>query len=743
MSSLVIVESPTKAKTISKFLGKGYKVESSFGHIRDLPKSKIGVDVEDNFAPEYVIPDDKKKLITELKKAAKRAEEIYFATDEDREGEAISWHLAHALGLDPKTSKRITFHEITKHAIDEALKQPRTIDMQMVDAQQARRVLDRLVGYRLSPLLWKKVARGLSAGRVQSVAMRLIVERENEITAFVPKEYWSIPSVFETKQKETFEAKLHSIGGKKLDKFAIKSEKSAKAITDDLKDSAYHIAKVVRKDKKKAPQPPYRTSTLQQDANNRLGFSSKQTMMIAQQLYEGIAIDGSQVGLITYMRTDSVNLSSKFLGEANSFVADHFGKEYQLTKPRVFGKKAKGAQEAHEAIRPTHIHYTPQDMKGHLTPRQLKLYALIWNRAVATQMADAQLAQTTIDVENDGKKTYLFRASGSTITFEGFLKVYPGLTKETLLPELEEAQVVTAKTVEAKQHFTEPPARYSDATLVKVLEEHGIGRPSTYAPTIATIEKRNYVARTENKRLKPTDIGTVVNTLLTKHFPQIVDYDFTAQVETDLDSIAHGKKKWTTLLHDFYEPFNKLVMEKEETIDKKELTEEATDQTCTDCGKAMVIKTGRFGKFYACTGYPDCRHTEPFDKEEREQEASLEADAQPCEKCGKPMALKHGRYGPFLGCTGYPDCKTIKAIEKKTGVNCSQCKKGEIIEKKSKRGRSFYGCNQYPDCDFALWSKPTGEKCPDCKSLLVYGAKGTTKCSDKVCKYKGTAPDQE
>ncbi len=736
MKSLVIVESPTKAKTISKYLGKGFKVESSFGHIRDLPKSKLGVDVENNFEPKYVIPRDKSKRVKDLKEAAKKVDEIYFATDEDREGEAISWHLAFALKVDPEKTKRITFHEITKHAIEKALENPRTIDMDLVNAQQARRILDRLVGYKLSPLLWHKVARGLSAGRVQSVAMRLIVEREREIEAFKSEEYWSVEAEFLTAKKEMFLAKLNNIDGKKLDKLEIKNEKQAKKILSDLESADYKITKIEKKDRKKSPHPPYRTSTLQQDANHKLGFSSKQTMMLAQQLYEGVELGAEgHVGLITYMRTDSTNLSGKFLGEALDFIKREFGDDYSLKKPRVFGKKAKGAQEAHEAIRPTDIEHTPKLMMTHLSPQQFKLYDLIWKRAAATQMADAKLAQTAVDIENSDGKKYNFRANGSTVVFDGFMKVYPDLAKDKILPELDEGEKVDAKEIKPEQHFTEPPARYSDATLVKILEEHGIGRPSTYSPTIATIEKRNYVERTENKRLKPTDIGIIVNDLLVEHFPKIVDYKFTAKVEKDLDDVADGDKKWTEILQDFYPDFEKNLKEKEETLSKKAMTEESIDKKCPECKSDMIIKAGRYGKFIACTGFPECKYTEPVDGEEKEEEQEALESNETCEKCGKPMAVKHGRYGAFLGCSGYPDCKTIKKIENKTGIKCPKCGKGEFVEKRSKRGKNFYGCNQYPDCENALWSKPTGDNCPECKNLIVYGAKGTFKCSSKECKY--------
>lgn len=741
MASLVIVESPTKAKTIAKFLGKDFRVESSFGHIRDLPKSALGVDVEHDFTPKYVIPKDKQKTTTALKAAAKKADEIYFATDEDREGEAISWHLAHILDVDPAQSKRITFHEITKDALEAALQRPRTIDLHLVDAQQARRILDRLVGYKLSPFLWKKVARGLSAGRVQSVAVRLITEREREIQAFVAQEYWSIEALFDTAQQETFAGALTAIDGKKLDKLAIKNKEEADAIHLALTSATYTVASVEKTEKSRSPQPPYTTSTLQQDANNRLGFSAKETMRLAQQLYEGVELgsDG-HTGLITYMRTDSLNLSQKFLTEAVAYIHSAYGERYGVSAPRVFKNKSKGAQEAHEAIRPTDVQRTPELMKSHITPRQHRLYDLIWRRAVATQMAPARMAQTTIDIENmkgSADKTYAFRTTGSTILFDGYLKVYGTAAKEVILPEVKQGDAITCSELTPKQHFTEPPARYTDAKLVKALEELGIGRPSTYAPTIATIEDRRYVERLEDKRLKPTDIGMLVNDLLVEHFSNIVDYNFTAQMEANLDEIAEGTKEVTPVLRDFYEPFEKNLQEKEQELSKKEVTQEAIDRTCPKCEKPLVIKTGRFGRFIACTGYPECKFTEPFDTKEKEQvqEAQAEAAQEPCEKCGKPMTVKRGRFGPFLGCSGYPECKSIKAIEKKTGVKCPKCDEGEIVEKRSKRGKNFYGCNRYPNCDFALWSKPTGEACPQCKSLLVYGAKGTVRCSSKECGF--------
>ncbi|KKQ40471.1 MAG: topoisomerase protein [Candidatus Magasanikbacteria bacterium GW2011_GWA2_37_8] len=689
MSILVIVESPTKAKTITKFLGKGYVVKSSFGHVRDLPKSKMGIDIANGFIPDYVVSRDKTKVVKELKTAAKKAKDILFASDEDREGEAISWHLAHILDILPKDAKRITFHEITKHAIEEALKHPRPLDLKLVDAQQARRVLDRLVGYELSPFLWRKVAKGLSAGRVQSVAVRLIVEREREIENFKTEEYWTILGLFEKEQ--IFEAKLHVLDGKKLDKMDLATKDQVDAILTKLNGARYTIGSVEEKPTKRFPAPPFTTSTLQQDANNRLGFSSKQTMRLAQQLYEGVELGSAgSVGLITYMRTDSVNLAEKFLTEAKNIITTDFGDKYTLTTPRNYKNKSKNAQEAHEAIRPTDPAQTPDMVKPFLDKNQFRLYELL----------------------------------------------SPDRAKENILPTLKVDEPINCTELKPEQHFTEPPARYSDATLVKVLEEYGIGRPSTYAPTLATIEDRGYVERDEKKKLKPKEIALVVNDLLVEHFPQIVDYQFTAQMEENLDAIARGEKDWQPIIATFYEPFKANLKEKDATLDKKEITESTTDEVCDKCAKPMIIKMGRFGKFMACSGYPDCKNIKSINKDGTIAAVEPELTNEVCEKCGAPMVKKMGRFGPFLSCSTYPKCKGIKNIEKKTDLVCPECNTGQIIEKRSKRGKIFYACNRYPECKYALWDKPTGEKCPTCQKPLVYGTKGTTKCSDKECSYK-------
>ncbi len=699
-------------------------MKSSYGHVRDLPKSKIGVDVKKGFEPSYVIPDKAKERIRELKEAAKKADIIYFATDEDREGEAIAWHLFEVLGTDPKKAKRITFTEITKAAITKAIENPKEIDQNLVNAQQARRVLDRLVGYELSPLLWNKVRRGLSAGRVQSIAVRLIVEREEEIKKFNAQEYWSIDALLE-KDKQQFTAQLKSIGGETVKKLDIKNKGRVDEILKTLDGASYAVSDIAKKERKRTPPAPFTTSTLQQAAFNQLGFSSKRTMMIAQGLYEN--------GFITYMRTDSLNLSQAALDGATKAIKSMFGPEYALDAPRVFTKKSKGAQEAHEAIRPTNPEMSPEHLAAELDGTQLKLYRLIWQRMVASQMAPARLHQTMVDIlampGNVG-----FRATGTSVIFDGFVKALgeKAAFQETLLPELALQDTLDLVSILHEQHFTQPPARYSEATLVKALEEHGIGRPSTYAPTIDVIQKREYVIKNKEKRLAPTEIGTLVNGVLTEHFPNIVDIDFTANMESSLDDVADGTKKWKPVLQAFYKPFHALITAKNKELKKSDITEEATNETCPECSSPLIIKLGRFGKFKACSKYPECKHTEPIGEDKKMEE---EHSGEMCPDCGKPLVVKHGRFGAFLGCSGYPECKHITPIVKETGVACSACTKGKIIEKKSRRGKVFYACDQYPDCKNAYWSKPTGEKCPRCDSMLVYGAKNTIRCSAKGCGF--------
>jgi len=747
---LIIVESPTKAKTITKFLGKDYKVESSFGHIRDLPKSTMGVDIEHDFMPKYIIPTKAKKTVTNLKKLAAKAEKVILASDEDREGEAIAWHLAQALEISPEKTDRIVFHEITDNAIKDALENPRHLDLNLVDAQQARRILDRLVGYELSPFLWKKVAKGLSAGRVQSVAVRLIVEREREIKDFKVEEYWSIEATFKAgKEKMEFKARLHKADGKVVEKMEIKNKEAADKILADLQGAKYVVSGVETKTAKKKPLPPFTTSTLQQTANRFLGFSAKQTMMLAQQLYEGVEIEREgSVGLITYMRTDSLNLSQKFLGDTQAWLKENLGAKYILKENRYFKTKSKGAQEAHEAIRPTEAGRDPESVKASLNPNQFKLYRLIWQRAVASQMPEAIVDNTGIDI--DAVKTpYQFRATGQVIKFDGYLKVYPEKSQEVNLPEVKAKEALELIDVAGAEHFTKPPARYSDAGLVKILEEYGIGRPSTYAPTIATIIDRNYVSRDEGKRLAPTDIAFVVIDLLVAHFPQIVDYEFTAKMEKGFDDIATGEEKWQPFLKEFYGPFHENLDKKYEEINKSDIMpEEKSTEVCEKCGSPMVIKTGRYGKFLGCGNFPECKNIKRLnggtnnsnpETDEKIKELSEKYKDEKCEKCGSQMIVRNGRYGLFLSCSAYPKCKNIKNLKENgngnTGITCPACGKGEIVQKHSRRG-VFYACSAYPDCKNAYWSKPTGEKCPDCGGLLITGKNDKVVCGNKDCGYE-------
>lgn len=735
--NLIIVESPTKAKTISKFISSKYKVESSFGHIRDLPKSDMGVDIENNFEPRYIIPTKARKTVTKLKKLAESADEIILAADEDREGEAIAWHLVKALDLKKEKIKRIVFHEITKDAILEALKNPRDLNMKMVDAQQARRILDRLVGYELSPFLWKKVAKGLSAGRVQSVAVRMVVEREREIQKFKPEEYWSLDALL-NKQKEKdieIKAKLNKVDNKVIDRLELKSKEQIDEILKNLEGEKYLVSQVVKKESRKNAPKPFTTSGLQQTANRFYGFSAKQTMMLAQQLYE--------VGLITYMRTDSLNLSEKFIGDVKEYLSKNLGEKF--SKVSRYKTKSKGAQEAHEAIRPTEVFQDPEKIQSTLNSNQFKLYKLIWQRAVASQMSEAVFDATTIDI--DAGSRYQFRANGQVMKFEGYLKIYPEKNKELELPAVEEKEILDLKELLSEQHFTKPPARYSDAGLVKELEKYGIGRPSTYAPTISTIENRNYVIRDDNKKLQPTDIAFVVIDLLLEHFPKIVDYEFTAKMENEFDNIAQGQTEWQPVINDFYHPFHKNLENKYNEINKEDIMpEEKSNEVCDKCDAQMIIKTGRFGKFLACSAFPDCKNIKPMPGSEGKKgegdSGKLEELKEKykniiCDKCGAPMALKTGRFGPFLACSAYPKCKNIKNIEENnnsTGIKCPVCGKGDIVQKRSRRG-TFYACDQYPDCKTAFWAKPTGEKCPECESLLLETKEGL-KCSNKTCKYK-------
>lgn len=717
--SLVIVESPAKAKTINKFLGSNFVVKASMGHIRDLPKSKLGVDVENSFQPEYVTVRGKGKIIKELKEAAKTADAVYLAPDPDREGEAIAWHIASV--LNNANIHRVSFNEITKSAIQAAVEHPSKIDMQKVDAQQARRVLDRLVGYKVSPLLWKTISYGLSAGRVQTVALRLICEREAEIEVFVPEEYWSITARLIGDAETPFNAQLIKINNKKA---KIENEEQANQIVSDLKNETYRVKSVTRKEKKRKPAPPFITSTLQQDASRRLGFSSKKTMQVAQQLYEGLEVkDEGSIGLITYMRTDSTRIADEALNETREYIQKELGEEYLPPKAIHYSAK-KGAQDAHEAIRPTSILRTPESLKRDLTKDQYRLYELIWKRLVASQMNPAIYDTTTVDIEAGN---YLLRATGSIIKFMGFLSLYQEATddngnnkdgngnkKDEILPVIVEGELLKLLELIPKQHFTQPPPRFTEASLVKELEALGIGRPSTYASIVSTIQDRNYVV-SENKRLQPTNLGRTVSSLLIKVFPDIFDVEFTAKMESDLDQVETGNENWVVLMQRFYTPFNQTVEEIDaKSIELKQSLQEKTELVCDKCGSPMIKKWGRNGQFLACSAYPECKNTKPIEAEDE----PVETDEK-CEKCNNPMIIKTGRYGRFLACSNYPECKNTKPIS--IGVDCPKCETGYITEKRSRRGKVFYGCSNYPDCDFVVWKKPVSKPCLSCQApFLVY-----------------------
>jgi DNA topoisomerase I len=750
--NLVVVESPTKAKTLERYLGSGFSVKASMGHIRDLPGSKLGVDTERNFEPEYVVPDQKKKVVTSLRQAHKNASELWLATDFDREGEAIAYHLTEVLKVDPETAKRVTFTEITQDAVREAFDHPRTIDVRLVEAQQARRILDRLVGYNLSPLLWKKVRTGLSAGRVQSVALRLIVEREREIQAFKPKEYWTVDArLAPNGEDKAFLARLDQVGEDKVKtpterkKGIVLLEKEAREHTANLQRAAYRVAEVRRKETKRRPSPPFTTSTLQQESGRKLGFSARKTMRVAQQLYEGVMLPGEgQTGLITYMRTDSTTIAETALKEIRRMVKEEFGDRYTLAKPRRYKTTTRGAQEAHEAIRPTQASRLPDRVQGHLTSDQAKLYRLVWQRAMASQMADAILDQVSVDVEATAEKAprYLLRATGQTVKFDGFRRVYfesaddaPDRDAESQLPPLDAEQVLRLLELLPEQHFTQPPPRFTEASLVKELEKRGIGRPSTYAPTISNLQDRDYI-RIEDRRLFPEDVAFAVVDLLIEWFSDVMDYGFTARMEEELDDIAEGKMRWSQVLDEFFSPFERDL---EKATEQAERPKEELDEECPKCieeGRKppgqLVIKLGRAGRFVACDRWPDCDYSRDLSGQERPEPELLE---ERCPECGKQLLKRVGRYGPFIGCSGYPDCKYIKREEQKTGVLCPKCKEdgrepqGELVVKRARRRRGsvFYGCNRYPECDFTVGQKPLPDPCPKCGGLLVQGPKGV-KC---------------
>jgi len=740
---LVIVESPTKVRTIKRYLGRDYDVKASVGHVKDLPRKRLGVNKEKDFAPEYEIIRGKGKIIKELRSAASRVEDIYLAPDPDREGEAIAWHIAEELKKGRKNGRRfhrVLFHELTKNAIKEALKSPTELNQNRFESQQARRILDRLVGYELSPLLWEKVRQGLSAGRVQSVAVRLICDREREIQSFVPEEYWDITAKLKGPVPPDFEAKVIREKGKKLQ---IKNGVRASEIVDQLEKAQFKVTGVKRVERKKNPPPPFITSTLQQAAARQLGFSAKKTMMLAQRLYEGIDLGKEgPVGLITYMRTDSVRLSSEAIKEARAVIRAKFGKNFLPAKGRQF-KKGKLTQDAHEAIRPTSAMRTPEDLSAFLDRDLLRLYDLIWRRFMASQMAPALYDQTTIDIEAGG---FTLRAVGSVMKFEGFLKLYGKEGKEddrsVELPMLEKGQILELLELDPRQHFTQPPPRFSEASLIKTLEQKGIGRPSTYAAILSTIQDKEYV-RLEQKRFYPTELGFLVTDLLTAHFPEILDTDFTAEMEKGLDRVEDGEVSWVDLLRRFYTTFSSRLETARQNMESVKAKGVATDVKCEKCGAPMVIRYGRTGEFLACSSYPECKNTRNF---KRASDGSIEivsdtaeVTGHVCKKCGKPMIKKRGRYGEFLACSGYPECKNTMPIP--TGVKCPKegCN-GELVQKASRRGKVFYGCSKYPECDFATWDKPVPEECPVCGSPYLVEKKsrgGDVKlaCPKKGCRF--------
>lgn len=687
--NLVIVESPAKAKSIGKMLGKNYKVIASLGHVRDLPKSRLGIDIQNYFEPEYITIRGKGPLVNNLKKEAKKSDNVFLATDPDREGEAISWHLANLLGIEKNAVCRVEFHEITKETVKKSIKSPRMLDENLYNAQQARRVLDRLVGYKISPILWKKVKKGLSAGRVQSVAVKLICDRENQIQEFIPEEYWTIKGYFKKENGEIVEAMLtHYLVDNKEEKLNIKNETEAKNILNELSSNINLVSEIKETKRKRNPYPPYTTSTLQQDASKKLGFASKKTMMIAQQLYEGIDIKGEGItGLITYMRTDSTRLSSEAVEAAKKYIIEMFGKEYSNGGNTYSKKTNKDAQDAHEAIRPTHLNLSPDKVQDSLTKDQFKLYKLIWDRFIVSQMSEALYDLLTVKIKNGD---YIFKANGSILKFSGFLKVFSSLDEESndvIIPKLDIGEILDLSKYEDKRNFTQPPSRYTEASLIKTMEELGIGRPSTYSPTISTILARGYVML-EKKSFYPTELGDLVNDILTNYFSEIINEEFTAQLESQLDAIAEGELNWVKVIEDFYDKFEKALSVAEKEIEKIEVKEEVSDEICEKCGRNMVIKIGKYGK--------------------------------------------------FLACPGYPECKNAKPIIEKIGVKCPKCEDGEIIKKRDKKGRIFYGCSNFPKCSFVSWNEPVSKKCPKCGGIMVI--KQTKKnnyirCTNDECGY--------
>ncbi|MBI2364430.1 MAG: type I DNA topoisomerase [Deltaproteobacteria bacterium] len=761
--NLVIVESPAKAKTLGKYLGKDFQVKASVGHIVDLPKSKLGVDVKNDFAPDFHVIQGKKKVVDELKKAAKGKENIYLASDPDREGEAIAWHIADQVGKSRKRVHRVLINEITKKAVQEAIANPQELDRNKFDAQVARRILDRLVGYQISPLLWKKVRRGLSAGRVQSVAVRLVCEREREIRAFEAQEYWSLTALLEGQVPPAFRARLTQWQGQKIDpkKFRLENDTRVQEIIRSLDGASWVIGEVEKKERRRYPAPPFVTSKLQQEAARKLGFQPRRTMQIAQHLYEGVELgaEGS-VGLITYMRTDSTRVSNDALSAVRGFVESQYGKNYLPDRPNTYRSK-RGVQDAHEAIRPTSLEYSPQRVRRYLRRDAFQLYSLIWDRFVASQMLPALFDQTSFEIP---VREAVFRATGQQLKFDGFMKVYiegrderaaqangedideddEDSKNEGLLPDLQKGDALELLSMDPRQHFTQPPPRYTHASLIKELDEKGIGRPSTYATIISNILDREYVQQDERQSLAATDLGFLVTDLLVESFPDILNVEFTAGMEDELDKIEEGKEKWTKAMKRFYTPFSRDLKKAEKEMRDVKRQEVPTDIACEKCGALMVIKWGRNGEFLACPQYPECKSTKNFKRDENGTiEVVAEAEVnETCEQCGRPMLLRWGKFGRFLGCSGYPECKNIQPLEKPVdlGVKCPECKEGNLKERKSRWGKVFYGCDRYPECKFACWDKPLPTPCPDCASPILVEkitkrAGKTHRCYKKECGY--------
>ncbi len=746
---LVIVESPAKAKTIKKYLGKGFEVMASYGHVRDLKPKEGAVDTENNFEMHYAPIEKSAKYVTLIAKALKKADVLYLATDPDREGEAISWHVMELMReqniLKDKPVHRIVFNEITKTAIKAAVKNPRDVSMDLVNAQQARRALDYLVGFNLSPLLWKKVRPGLSAGRVQSPALRLIVERENEIEAFISQEYWTVEADSTTKDDKTINSRLIELNGEKVEQFTITDTKQAEKIKKQLTKASKGkliVSNIEKKQRKRNPSPPFITSTLQQEAARKLGFTTSRTMQVAQQLYEGIDIGDGAVGLITYMRTDSVNMAAEAITEIRDVIKDRYGADNVPDEPRAYKTKAKNAQEAHEAIRPTSAKITPDSIKDKLKIEQYKLYNLIWQRAVASQMISATLDTVSIDLScGEGNR---FRANGSTITIPGFISVYQeGLDDHKpedgdgkLLPLVEVGDELTLNEIKGLQHFTEPPPRFTEASLVKALEEFGIGRPSTYASIIYTLKHREYVSL-ESKRFTPTDVGRVVARFLNDYFTQYVDYNFTAGMEDHLDAIARGENEWVPMLKEFWSPFIKQVKEIDTSVTRQDVTQEKIDENCPECSKPLSKRLGRRGSFIGCTGYPECKYTRNVDGEQ-EETAPEEVEGRTCPTCNEKLIIRHGRYGKFIGCSTYPTCKYIEPLikPKETNVECPECNQGTILERRSRYGKIFYSCSRYPDCKYALWNEPVKQPCPTCDFPITAIKTTKRRGTERVCPQK-------